>query len=39
MEADLRDLRMLIQGLAAGAHTGPYPELRWRLGLIRTRFQ
>lgn len=35
LEADVADIRFLIQGLPAGAHTGPYPELRWRLGLIR----
>lgn len=34
LEADARHFRFLIQGLPAGEHRGPYPELRWRLGVI-----
>ena len=35
MEYDPRDTTFLIQGLLAAEHRGPYPELPWKLGLIR----
>lgn len=34
---DPANLRFLIQGLPAGAHTGPYVDLPWSLGLITPR--
>jgi len=34
---DPANLRFLIQGLPAKAHTGPYPELPWSLGIITPR--
>ena len=34
---DPNRLRFLIQGLPTGAHTGPYAELPWSLGIITPR--
>lgn len=31
---DPNPARLLIQGIEPGKHTGPYPELPWRLGLL-----
>ncbi len=35
LEADLVNMQFLIQGMPAAEHKGNYPDLRWRLGLIR----
>lgn len=35
LEYDPRQATFLIQGLLAAEHKGPYPELPWKLGLIR----
>jgi len=35
LEYDPRQTTFLIQGLRTVEHEGPYPQLRWRLGLIR----